>query len=239
MKKSFTLVELLVVIAIIAILVSMLLPALSAARERARITSCASKMKGVGLGVFLYADMSNGWLPFSGDGGTGGDKFYNTTNSVGAPDCFPVMLFNNGCLTTKGVVNVGTGLAAQTERLAVLEKYFHCPSDAVNYKINSSNRGEISYRTQYWQKAAAGNVGMTAYSERARIGHRDAPNLHYYFDIAPTTYGTMEGGGTLVFNHPNSVNALSLGGAVKSVRKSNVVANSTTWKPNMDLFDNN
>ena len=62
-KACFTLIELLVVIAIIAILAAMLLPALSAARERARTSLCTSNLKNLGNMFLMYTDANNGILP--------------------------------------------------------------------------------------------------------------------------------------------------------------------------------
>jgi prepilin-type N-terminal cleavage/methylation domain-containing protein len=64
-RRGFTLIELLVVIAIIALLMSILMPALGVAREQGRRAVCAQNEKNMGLGLNLYANDYNGMLPLN------------------------------------------------------------------------------------------------------------------------------------------------------------------------------
>lgn len=68
-RLGFTLIELLVIIGIIAILISILLPALSRARASARSVACESNMRQIGMGFQMYAAANKGCLPEPGEDG--------------------------------------------------------------------------------------------------------------------------------------------------------------------------
>jgi prepilin-type N-terminal cleavage/methylation domain-containing protein/prepilin-type processing-associated H-X9-DG protein len=65
-KRGFTLIELLVVVAIIAVLVAMLLPALSKARNQAKMLTCSNQLKTWGNFLTMYALESNDYFPSTG-----------------------------------------------------------------------------------------------------------------------------------------------------------------------------
>lgn len=100
-KRGFTLIELLVVIAIIAILASILMPALSSARERAKSATCINNLKEVGQAHARYADDNMGIILYQGINSSGSGSapwvsYYCGTYPQRCREYFPKMLVRFG-----------------------------------------------------------------------------------------------------------------------------------------------
>lgn len=80
--NGFTLIELLVVIAVIALLMSILMPALSRARDQARRVGCSNNLKQIGTSLHMYANDYDSKLPLNHGGNWLWDIAYSTTDYI-------------------------------------------------------------------------------------------------------------------------------------------------------------
>ncbi|MBR7143782.1 MAG: DUF1559 domain-containing protein [Lentisphaeria bacterium] len=213
----FTLIELLVVIAIIAILAAMLLPALSAARERARTSKCVGNLKNIGTAIMMYAGDNQSFVPCGlrkGDEDkgvvliNGNDGFMDGQNKT-------TIMF----LLAGGGYFPETELATADKQQVVTDvrdRYFRCPSDTEYHKVNF---GSISYHIFLANLAAWHNYSGQMYSEESArtIVGKDRPdnailndNFPWYKGGTGTTYGNPP-------NHPSTANFLFLGGHVEGL----------------------
>jgi prepilin-type N-terminal cleavage/methylation domain-containing protein/prepilin-type processing-associated H-X9-DG protein len=85
-RRGFTLIELLVVVAIIALLIAILLPALSTAREQAKRTRCMANLKSIGIGYGIYISEWNGRLWWAENAGA--DMILRDTAAPSYPNGF-------------------------------------------------------------------------------------------------------------------------------------------------------
>ena len=119
-RTGFTLVELLVVIAIIAMLVTLLLPAVQAARAAARRTQCANNLKQMGLAMHSYASANADVFPPGSPGNLQHGLFTYLLPYLEEPALF-------GQLDLKGTVHHDSNEARNPARYTLVSSYM-CPS---------------------------------------------------------------------------------------------------------------
>ena len=202
-----------VVIAIIAILAAMLLPALSAARERARNANCTAKLKQIGQAEFMYSTGNKDYLAITDEkfGGAANTTVPDVSNDLAASTTdSSVWAVNAGDKLLMGG-HLGSNL--KTETYDAKEKAFKCPSDTVTTQWDGTDGTKSSYNNAL-QGVDEGS-GWTNVKPRKRlIIGRDNPGCAIWYDNHKGIQATC--GGLNNNNHPSTVNICYLGSHVGS-----------------------
>jgi type II secretory pathway pseudopilin PulG len=139
-SRAFSLIDVLVSIAVIAVLISLLLPSLGPVKETARQVACRSGVRQLGLGIAMFADDHNDWIPKS--------------KWVSPPQPQPAQTV---CLTFPGKTGYewdGLGVLYH-EQYIVSPGSFYCPSHKADHRFSD--------QVELWHNPAGVIVGNYQY----------------------------------------------------------------------------
>ena len=148
-KKGFTLIELLVVIAIIAMLLAILMPALSKVKKIAQRVICGTNLKGLGTAQTVYANDYDD--EYTVQGGRGQHTWNWSTSGFQA---------TAKDWSTPGTITVGASLYLLVREADVSPKSFNCPSgDESAYDGKNANNLDIVELWDFGNESAAADSG--------------------------------------------------------------------------------